>query len=93
MLVTASLKIVCILAASGYRNTDIETMQGVAWKDGGVFVDLVQSYHQAGDSASTHVSSTERLHESEVERRSPILHVLEVWVDLENLSIVQHFSQ
>ena len=67
-------------------------VQGVAWKDVGAVVDLVQSYHQAGASASAHVSSTERLHESEVERRSPILHFMEVWVHLENLSTVQHFS-
>ena len=67
-------------------------VQGIAWKDGGVAVDLVQSYHQAGDSASAHVSSTERLHENEVERRRPVLHFMEVWVHLENLSTVQHFS-
>ena len=67
-------------------------VQGVAWQDGGVSVDLVQSYHQAGDSTRTLVSSTERLHESEVEQRGSIRHVLGIRVKLEHLSVVQHFS-
>ena len=84
-------KQLCVHYMETHRVVAECVVQGIAWKDGGVAVDLVQSYHQAGDSAGAHVSSTERLHESEVEWRGPARCVLQVWVHLEHLSIVQHW--
>ena len=80
------------MSAGTHRIVSECVVQGVAWKDVGVVVDLVQSYHQAGDSTGAHVSSTERLHESEVERRCPARCVLEGWVYMEHRPIIQHLS-
>ena len=57
-------------------------VQRVARQDVRVIVDLVQGDHQAGDPSCAHVSSTERLHESEVERRSPFWRILEGGIHL-----------
>jgi len=76
---------------STYRVIAESVVQGVARQDVRVIVDLVQSDHQARDPSCTHVSSTERLHESEVERRGPLWCILEGRVHLEHISVIQYF--